>query len=72
MKQSGFGIIGTGSITEWFLKGAREDSRFKAVGIYSRSEERGRRCADTHGIEHSYTSLNAMLVIPDVPAASVA
>jgi Predicted dehydrogenases and related proteins len=72
MKQIGFGIIGTGSITEWFLKGAREDSRFKAVGIYSRSEERGRRFADTHGIEHSYTSLNAMLESPDIHAVYIA
>ena len=72
MKKTGFGIIGTGNITGWFLEGAREDSRFKAVAIYSRTEERGRQFADAHGIERCYTSLDSMLDDPDVEAVYIA
>lgn len=72
MKKTGFGIIGTGNITGWFLEGAREDSRFKAVAIYSRTEERGRQFADAHGIERCYTSLDNMLDDPDVEAVYIA
>ncbi len=35
-----FGIIGTGRISEWVLKGAFYDPRFTAVAICSRTEEK--------------------------------
>ncbi len=34
-----FGIIGTGRISSWVLKGALQEPRFKAVAVCSRSEE---------------------------------
>lgn len=33
-----FGIVGTGRISDWILKGAVSDNRFKAVAVCSRSE----------------------------------
>lgn len=72
MKKIGFGIIGTGNITEWFLEGARQDPRFEALAIYSRTEERGRVFASEHGIERCYTSLDSMLEDPEVKAVYIA
>ena len=34
-----FGIVGTGRISEWVLKGAIQDQRFKATAVCSRSED---------------------------------
>lgn len=72
MEKIGFGIIGTGNITEWFLEGARQDPRFEARAIYSRTEERGRRFASEHGIERCYTSLDRMLEDPGIKAVYIA
>lgn len=72
MSKIGFGIIGTGNITEWFLEGARQDSRFEASAIYSRTEERGREFAAAHGIKQHYTSLDRMLDNPDIQAVYIA
>lgn len=72
MKKIGFGIIGTGNITEWFLEGARQDPRFEALAIYSRTEERGRVFASEHGIGRCYTSLDNMLEDPEVKAVYIA
>ena len=35
-----FGMVGTGFIADWVLAGARQDARFEAVAICSRSQER--------------------------------
>jgi len=34
-----FAIVGTGRISDWILKGALQDKRFKAVGVCSRTRE---------------------------------
>ena len=34
-----FGIIGTGRISDWVLKGAAQDSRIKVTAVCSRSLE---------------------------------
>ncbi|KAA2656627.1 oxidoreductase, partial [Alistipes onderdonkii] len=35
-----FGMVGTGFIADWVLAGARQDARFEAVAICSRTQER--------------------------------
>ena len=35
-----FGLVGTGRITDWVLKGAVLEPRFEAAAICSRSEDR--------------------------------
>ena len=34
-----FGMVGTGFIADWVLAGARQDARFEAVAICSRTQE---------------------------------
>lgn len=43
-----FGIIGTGRISDWVLKGALQDPRFKATAVCSRSAASARAFIDKH------------------------
>lgn len=62
MKDSvNFGLVGTGRITDWVLKGAVQDSRFHATAICSRKRETGEAFAASHGIPQVFTSLEEML-----------
>lgn len=56
-----FGLVGTGRITSWVLQGAREDDRFVAAAVCSRSIERARAFAQSQGIPGAYDDLDAML-----------
>jgi len=55
-----FGIIGTSKISEKVLQGARQDSRYEAVAIYSRKQETADEFASKHGIPHTFTDLEQM------------
>ena len=41
MRKTRFGIVGTGRISDWVLKGAVLDPRFEAAAVCSRSKESG-------------------------------
>ena len=43
-----FGICGTGRISDWILKGAMQEPRFKATAVCSRSLENARKFVDRH------------------------
>lgn len=43
-----FGIVGTGRISDWVLKGAVQDPRFKAVAVCSRSADSARAFISRH------------------------
>lgn len=43
-----FGIAGTGRISDWALRGAVQDRRFKAAAVCSRSRERGEEFIRKH------------------------
>lgn len=66
-----FALVGTGRITEWVLKGAREDPRFEAVAVCSRSRERGEAFARTHGIPQVFTDVQEMAASPLVDAVYI-
>ena len=55
-----FGSIGTNDITDWFLAGAKLESRFELAAVYSRSYERGKSFADKYGIAEVFTDFEAM------------
>lgn len=61
MKKARFGIVGTGRISDWVLKGAVLDPRFEAAAVCSRSEENAKVFASKHGIPATYTELDEML-----------
>lgn len=66
-----FGLVGTGRITSWVLRGARENERFVAAAICSRSMERARSFAQSHDIPAAYDDLDAMLRDPQVDAVYI-
>jgi predicted dehydrogenase len=63
-----FGIIGTGRISEWVLKGAVLDPRFKAVAVCSRSIERAKAFGAAHGIPKAYSDPEEIASDPGIDA----
>ena len=68
MKKTRFGIVGTGRISDWVLKGAVLEPRFEAVAVYSRSQGSGKAFAEAHGIGKVYTDISEMASDPDIDA----
>ena len=64
MRKVRFGIIGTNFITDWILEAAREELRFEATAVCSRSRETGQAFALKHGIPHLFTSPEEMAALP--------
>ncbi len=71
MKKTRFGIVGTGRISDWVLKGAVMDPRFEAAAVCSRSQEKGKAFAQAHGIGKVYTDIDAMASDPDIDAVYI-
>ena len=67
-----FGIIGTNSITDWFLEAAAEAEGFALGAVYSRNEETGRAFADKYGCSVVYTSLEDLAASDKIDAVYVA
>ena len=72
MEKVRFGIIGTSKISEWVLTGARQDPRYEAVAIYSRTQEKADEFALKHGIPHTFTDLEQMASSPLIDAVYIA
>mgnify|MGYP002262864785 CR=1 FL=1 len=53
------------------LAGARQDARFEAVAICSRTQERADAFAAKHGIPHTFTLLEEMAASPLVEAVYI-
>lgn len=71
MKRTRFGIVGTGRISDWVLKGAVMDPRFEAAAVCSRSEEKGKAFAASHGIGKVYTDIKKMAADPEIDAVYI-
>lgn len=63
-----FGIIGTGRISDWVLKGAVLEPRFEAVAVCSRSRERAEAFGVSHGIPTAYSDPEEMASDPEIDA----
>ena len=72
MNRLRFGVIGTNFISDWVIAGGREDERFEATAVYSRSQETADIFAARHQIPHTFTSLEAMASSPLIDAVYVA
>lgn len=68
MRKTRFGIVGTGRISDWVLKGAVLEPRFEAAAVCSRSLEKGRAFAAAHGIAKVYTDIDGMASDPEIDA----
>lgn len=67
-----FAVIGTNFITDWVIKGGRQDKRFELVAVYSRTQERADAFAAKHHIPHTFTSLEKLAKSPLVDAVYIA
>lgn len=68
MRKTRFGIVGTGRISDWVLKGAVMEPRFEAAAVCSRSRESGKAFAEAHGIAKVYTDIDEMASDPEIDA----
>ena len=68
MRKVRFGIVGTGRISDWVLKGAVLEPRFEAAAVCSRSPEKGQAFAASHGIPKVYTDIESMASDPKIDA----
>lgn len=67
-----FGVIGTNRITDWFLKGALMDDRFKLVAVCSREMEKGIKFAKKYGIRLIFDSVEDMAKSSGIDAIYIA
>ena len=63
-----FGLVGTGRITDWVLKGAFEDPRFAAQAVCSRTRENAEAFAVKYNIPDTYTDIDEMASSSDIDA----
>ena len=68
MQKVRFGIVGTGRISEWVLKGAVLDPRFEVAAVCSRTREKGEAFAARHAIGKVYTGIGRMAADPELDA----
>jgi predicted dehydrogenase len=71
MEQVRFGLVGTGRITDWVLKGAFEDPRFVAQAVCSRTVDSARTFASKYDIPDIYTDIDDMASSPDIDAVYI-
>lgn len=71
-KKVRFGIVGTNFISDWVITGAKEDPRFEAAAVCSRTQERGEVFAARHSIPRVFTSLEDMAASDAVDAVYIA
>lgn len=67
-----FGMIGTGKISEEFIKGMKKVKDANISSIYSRTEERGHEFAQKFSIPHVFTSLEDMADSKAIDAVYIA
>lgn len=66
-----FGIIGTGRISDWVLKGAGQDPRITVTAVCSRTQEAAEAFIARNPLAKNariYTSVDEMAVDPEVDA----
>lgn len=69
-----FGIIGTGRISDWVLKGAGQDPRIKVTAVCSRTEANAQAFIGRNPLAAGakiYTSVEEMAADPDIDAVYV-
>ena len=71
MKKVRFGLVGTGRISDWVLKGAVLEPRFEAAAVCSRTEENAEAFAARHGIPKIFTDVEKMASDPSVDAVYI-
>lgn len=68
MRKIRFGIVGTGRISDWVLKGAVLEPRFEAAAVCSRTKENALAFAASHSIPKTFTDIEEMASDPSIDA----
>ena len=69
-----FGIVGTGRISDWVLRGAAQEPRIKITAVCSRSEESAKAFIERNPLASqakTYTSVEEMAADPQVDAVYI-
>lgn len=72
MKPVKFGVIGTGSITEWFIKAGSKLEGFEVKAIYSRKLERAKEFGEKYDIELFFDDIEKFAKCEEFDAVYVA
>ncbi len=67
-----FGVVGTGWITEAFIKAASLDERFQLAAVYSRTKARASEFAERYAVKHIFTDLEEMAKSETIDAVYIA
>lgn len=67
-----FATIGTGWITESFIKAASESKQLQLIGVYSRTEEKARQLANTYNAPYFWTDLEEMAASQEIEVVYIA
>ena len=68
----GWGFVGASTWAgAYMIPAVRSQPDARLVGVFSTSPERGARVAEDHGLERSYTSLDALLGDPEIAAVYI-
>ncbi|PFG07282.1 Gfo/Idh/MocA family oxidoreductase [Bacillus sp. es.034] len=67
-----FGIIGTNWITDRFIQASEGVDDFQLQAVYSRTEERAKAFAETHGISDWFTNIEEMASKDHIDAVYIA
>ncbi|NJD01071.1 MAG: Gfo/Idh/MocA family oxidoreductase [Ruminiclostridium sp.] len=71
MSKTKIGIIGTGGISDYHMRGYIADDRCEVCAICDINEGRAKEYARKYGIEHVYTDYTEMLKREDIDAVSI-
>lgn len=67
-----FATVGTGWITESFIKAAKLSEQLELEGVYSRAEDKARKLAETYQAPNYYTDLEVMAKNDEIQAVYIA
>ena len=67
-----FGTIGSGWITEEYIRGAKDSGLWELAAVYSRDAQRGQAFAEKHGAKQVFTDIEAFAACQELDAVYVA
>ena len=67
-----FGTVGTGWITESFIKAAKLSGQLQLTSVYSRTEDKAKQLADTYNAPYFYTNIEEMAKSTEIDAVYIA
>lgn len=67
-----FAVIGTGWITESFIRGAEATQKWKLVAVFSRHEHTGKTFGAKFNVDYTFTDLHAMVADDQIHAVYIA